>query len=167
MIIHIHGHREEIRWNRLCSIIKIKSWRFIIKQKFLFVDITWKIKSNTDDKNTQNSSFENSRTSKQNATLTYEAVATAFFLGVAWVPDNNSSISHYYILSHKESFHFEHITPYGKHRVPSLKPVLNLRGTWRRYLMRPVPVVFLLIALTLQLSKAKSPNQNQTSWYCQ
>jgi len=36
--------------------------------------------------------------------------------------------------------------------VPSLKPVLNLRGTLRRYLILPVPVVFLRIAFTLQLS---------------
>jgi hypothetical protein len=36
--------------------------------------------------------------------------------------------------------------------LPSLKLLLNLRGTWRRYLILPVPVVFLLIAFTLQLS---------------
>ena len=39
----------------------------------------------------------------------------------------------------------------GAASVPSLKPLLNLRGTLRRYLMRPVPVVFLLMAFTLQL----------------
>eukprot|EP00474_Spongospora_subterranea_P003225 CRZ03683.1 hypothetical protein [Spongospora subterranea] len=39
----------------------------------------------------------------------------------------------------------------GAASVPSLKLVLNLRGTLRRYLMRPVPVVFLRIAFTLQL----------------
>jgi len=36
--------------------------------------------------------------------------------------------------------------------LPSLKLLLNLRGTWRRYLILPVPVVFLLIAFMLQLS---------------
>ncbi|MED6129162.1 hypothetical protein PIB30_105174, partial [Stylosanthes scabra] len=34
----------------------------------------------------------------------------------------------------------------------SLKPLLNRRGTWRRYLILPVPVVFLRIAFMLQLS---------------
>jgi len=37
--------------------------------------------------------------------------------------------------------------------IPSLKPLLNLRGTLRRYLILPVPVVFLLMAFTLQLSE--------------
>jgi len=36
--------------------------------------------------------------------------------------------------------------------LPSVKLLLNLRGTWRRYLILPVPVVFLLMAFTLQLS---------------
>ena len=36
--------------------------------------------------------------------------------------------------------------------LPSVKLLLNLRGTWRRYLILPVPVVFLLIAFMLQLS---------------
>lgn len=35
---------------------------------------------------------------------------------------------------------------------PSLKPFLKRRGKSFRYLIRPVPVVFLLIAFTLQLS---------------
>jgi len=38
-------------------------------------------------------------------------------------------------------------------KVPSLKPLLNRRGTLRKYLILPVPVVFLRIALTLQLSE--------------
>jgi hypothetical protein len=42
--------------------------------------------------------------------------------------------------------------------VPSLKPLLNLLGRWRRYLILPVPVVFLLMAFTLQLSKAQIYN---------
>ena len=39
--------------------------------------------------------------------------------------------------------------------IPSLKPFLALRGMSLRCLMRPVPVVFLLIALADQLSAAK------------
>lgn len=39
-----------------------------------------------------------------------------------------------------------------KWSLPSLKLLLNLEGKWRRYLILPVPVVFLLIAFTLQLS---------------
>jgi di/tricarboxylate transporter len=42
--------------------------------------------------------------------------------------------------------------------LPSLKLVLNLRGRWRRYFIRPVPVVFLRIAFSLQLSKKQVPN---------
>lgn len=38
-------------------------------------------------------------------------------------------------------------------RLPSLNPVLNRRGMSRRYLILPVPVVFLLVAFTLQLSE--------------
>lgn len=38
-------------------------------------------------------------------------------------------------------------------RIPSLNPLLNLRGTFLKYLILPVPVVFLLIAFSLQLSK--------------
>ena len=45
--------------------------------------------------------------------------------------------------------------------IPSLKPVLKRRGTWRRYLIRPVPVVFLLIAFKLQLSTTPN-NQSNT-----
>lgn len=45
--------------------------------------------------------------------------------------------------------------PKPKDFRPSLKPLLNLRGTWRRYLILPVPVVFLRIAFTLQLSIQK------------
>ena len=42
---------------------------------------------------------------------------------------------------------------YGISRTgPSTELLLNLRGTWRRYLILPVPVVFLLMAFTLQLS---------------
>ena len=37
-------------------------------------------------------------------------------------------------------------------RSPSLKPFLKRRGMWRRCCMRPVPVVRLRMALTLQLS---------------
>lgn len=40
--------------------------------------------------------------------------------------------------------------------IPSLKPLLNLRGTLRKYLILPVPVVFLRIAFTLQLSGMQS-----------
>jgi hypothetical protein len=40
----------------------------------------------------------------------------------------------------------------GKSSIPSLKLLLNLLGTWRMYLILPVPVVFLLMAFTLQLS---------------
>ena len=43
--------------------------------------------------------------------------------------------------------------------LPSLKPLLNLRGTLRRYLILPVPVVFLLIAFSLQLSKTTIKEQ--------
>lgn len=44
---------------------------------------------------------------------------------------------------------------------------MNLRGTWRRYLIRPVPVVFLRIAFTLQLSapppyKPQAPPNHKT-----
>lgn len=39
--------------------------------------------------------------------------------------------------------------------LPSLNPLLNLRGTLRIYLILPVPVVFLLIAFTLQLSESR------------
>lgn len=46
--------------------------------------------------------------------------------------------------------------------IPSRKLLLNLRGTWRRYLILPVPVVFLLIAFMLQLSDPiNSPKKNQ------
>lgn len=39
--------------------------------------------------------------------------------------------------------------------------LLKRRGKWRRYLILPVPVVFLLIAFTLQLSKKKKNQHNQ------
>lgn len=50
-----------------------------------------------------------------------------------------------------------------KNLIPSLKPLLNLRGKWRRYLILPVPVVFLRIAFTLQLSKTHHNNQKTSS----
>jgi hypothetical protein len=51
----------------------------------------------------------------------------------------------------------------SKNLIPSLKPLLNLRGKWRRYLILPVPVVFLRIAFTLQLSKTHHNNQKTPS----
>lgn len=40
--------------------------------------------------------------------------------------------------------------------IPSRKPFLDLLGISFKYLMRPVPVVFLLIAFTDQLSEDES-----------
>lgn len=51
----------------------------------------------------------------------------------------------------------------GAASVPSLKLLLNLLGTWRRYLILPVPVVFLLMAFTLQLSVFQISRKNQSS----
>jgi hypothetical protein len=44
----------------------------------------------------------------------------------------------------------------GNRSIPSLKLLLNLLGTWRMYLILPVPVVFRLMAFTLQLSVFKN-----------
>jgi hypothetical protein len=41
----------------------------------------------------------------------------------------------------------------NKRNVPSLKLLLKRRGTWRMYLILPVPVVLRLMAFTLQLSE--------------
>lgn len=90
-----------------------------------------------------------------NLTITYAEAAAPFFLGAASVPNTLNPIKQIKI-NGKQNKLTKKKTWDVIAELPSLKPLLNLRGTLRRYLILPVPVVFLRMALTLQLSKTQN-----------
>ncbi|RWW24527.1 hypothetical protein BHE74_00005760 [Ensete ventricosum] len=76
------------------------------------------------------------------------AAATDVFLGAACVPKSNKEQKS--LINCKTKPNKEDILK-GSRRQPSRKLFLKRRGTWRRYLILPVPVVFLRIAFTLHV----------------